>query len=138
MNDLQARLAEVRAKAPLVRHTPPPQETAERRSEGRQQIGVMVAEAAAGLTWHDQSLDVLRQVCEQQQWVHVDDVRPLLPATDNGRALGAVFNDAAHRRWIQRATPTGDFPPGAYVCLPSTASNGSGKTLWRSLLHKGA
>lgn len=101
------------------------------------QVAVMVSEAAAGLTWHDQALRVVRQYAEQMPRIHVDDFRNDLPPTEHLHGLGAVMTAAIENKWIRKARPTGDWHPEDYIARPSTASRGQGKAVWISNIYQG-
>ena len=102
-------------------------------------VGLMIAETAAGLTWIDHALDMVRQVCEQQQFLTIDDIRPYLRPTEDSRANGAVMRAAADAGYVILDKPDGpeQRPAGACVAVRTPVSNGGLRPVWKSRLYQG-
>jgi hypothetical protein len=86
-----------------------------------------VAEHAGG-EWRDHALEVVRNVACSRELFTVEDVAPLVGATIDRRALGAVMLTAKRRGWIQ---------PEGYV---NAGAERHAKPIrqWRSQLYPGA
>lgn len=58
--------------------------------------------ASADPTWVMDALKVIMAVCEEQEEFSTNDLWPLLPHIKEPRALGAVLNEAAKRRYCRK------------------------------------
>ena len=137
MNDLQARLAEVRAKAPAVKHVPPPQERAERRAVD----GIHRSAAKTGDQWQTDALHTVKQYLLTHPTMFVDDLWDLLPelpeGQESGRGLGRVIQSAAKYGWCSiLPSDNPNAAPGDLTSRRSVSSNGAPKWVWRSELYK--
>lgn len=97
--------------------------------------GATATSEAAGLDWLDYATEFVRTYLERNDTMHVDElwdaglIEPVSP-----RALGAVISQAARNGWSVPLLGTSHGVTGQ-LYLPSKASNGQGKRVWRSLLR---
>lgn len=137
--DLQARIDAVRAKAPAVRHTPPPQEAAERRAVD----GIHRSAARTGDQWQHDATHVVKDYLATHPTMFVDDLWDLLPplpeGQESGRGLGRVIQNASGYGWSEKVHPCPSccahgLKADDYWSRSSTSSNGTGKIVWKSKL----
>lgn len=135
--DLQARIDAVRAKAPAVRHTPPPQEAAERRAVD----GIHRSAARTGDEWQHQALHTVKDYLATHPTMFVDDLWDLLPplpeGQESGRGLGRVIQNAAKYGWCSvLPSQNPHAQPGDLTSRRSASSNGAPKWVWASHLYE--
>ena len=82
---------------------------------------------AADARWKEHALQCVRRTCEQLPDFISDDIWTTggLDSTREDRALGPIMLQAARRGWAVKTDRV----------RPSVRSHGSGKPVWKSLIH---
>ena len=98
----------------------------------RRQQGIERAATSAGDAWTREATVFVRDYLVSNPTLFTDDLWAAgLPRPTSKRALGSVLQQASRAGWMTKKTAD----TGETLALPSAASNGQLKAVWRSELY---
>tara|TARA_R110002153_G_scaffold171440_1_gene324287 strand:+ start:703 stop:1035 length:333 start_codon:yes stop_codon:yes gene_type:complete len=98
----------------------------------RRQQGIERAATSAGDAWTREATAFVRGYLIKNPSLFVDDLWAAgLPRPTSPRALGSVLQQASRAGWMTKKTAD----TGEILAMPSAASNGQLKAVWKSELY---